>query len=184
MRHKDRTLPQDARTFAEWAHSNAGQKRKYTGEPYIVHPDEVAALVGSVTDDEAMIAAAYLHDVVEDTCVSLERIRELFGDDVAGLVGMLTDVSRPEDGNRSTRKALDLAHIATACPRAKTIKLADVISNTASISAHDQRFAKTYIPEMMLLLGVLTEGNQALYAKATAAVISAAQSSIAKVGAP
>lgn len=140
--------------------------RKYTGEPYIVHPDEVAGIVASVTDDQAMIAAAYLHDVVEDTAVSLDRVRELFGDDVAGLVEMLTDVSKPEDGNRKARKAIDRNHTASASPRAKTIKLADLISNTASIVTHDAEFAKVYLAEKRLLLDVLREGDATLYAEA------------------
>lgn len=140
-----------------------GQVRKYTGEPYINHPIAVARILSEVTDDANMVAAALLHDTVEDTDATLEEIEELFGVDVAELVEMLTDVSKPEDGNRVQRKAIDRAHTAKAAPRAKTIKLADLIHNTSSITAHDPKFAKVYMEEKKLLLEVLTEGDERLY---------------------
>ena len=59
------------------ARAHEGQVRKYTGEPYLTHPFAVAGLVRSVTDDEDMVAAAILHDVVEDSDVPLSLIREL-----------------------------------------------------------------------------------------------------------
>ena len=64
-----------AAEFAKAAHEGIDQRRKYTNEPYIVHPQLVAEIVSSVTDDEDMICAAWLHDVVEDTPVTLEEIR-------------------------------------------------------------------------------------------------------------
>lgn len=152
----------------EWfaAKAHVGQKRKYTGEPYIAHPAAVVALVQSVPHTPEMIAAAWLHDTVEDTDTTLDDVREAFGDAVADLVEMLTDVSRPEDGNRAARKALDREHIAKASPQAKTIKLADLIDNSRSIMAHDPTFARVYLAEKRLLLDVLTEGDPTLYAMA------------------
>lgn len=160
------SLRKKARDFAAAAHEKVGQKRKYTGEPYIVHPEEVAEIVASVGGDEAMIAAAYLHDTVEDTEVTLDEILTEFGADVAELVEMLTDVSRPEDGNRATRKALDLAHTAKASPRAKTVKLADMISNAKDIGQHDPHFSRVYFVEKERLLAVLQEGHPTLYERA------------------
>ena len=124
--------------FATIAH--ADQKRKYTGKPYIVHPIEVMQIVSTVEHDEAMLAAALLHDVVEDTDIDLDTIRDVFGDDVASLVDDLTDVSKPEDGNRKVRKALDREHSAQASARAQTIKLADLISNSSDILENDPKF--------------------------------------------
>lgn len=164
MRHMNRTLVQDADTFAEWAHGE--QKRKYTGEAYIMHPREVAEIVASVTDDDVTIAAALLHDVVEDTGVSIERIEELFGFEVAEVVYGLTDQSLPTDGNRAVRKAIDREHLANGCERVHTIKLADMISNTRSILRHDRNFAKVYLKEKAELLKVLTRGNKDLMRKA------------------
>lgn len=156
-----------ARTFALAAHSAVAQLRKYTNEPYIVHPAEVARIVATVPHSYEMLAAAWLHDVVEDTGVTLEIIREEFGEKVAELVGWLTDVSRPEQGNRATRKAIDRAHTAMAPADAQTIKLADLISNTRSIMEHDEAFAKTYLAEKRLLLEVMTKGDRALHAEAS-----------------
>ena len=153
-----------ARIFATAAHAAVGQLRKYTNEPYIVHPAEVVSTVRSVPHTEAMLAAAWLHDVVEDTGVTIETVRAEFGSEVADLVAWLTDVSRPEDGNRAHRKARDREHTAAAPAEAQTVKLADLISNTRSIMAHDPKFAVTYLEEKRALLAVMTRGDATLMA--------------------
>ena len=101
----------DAGTYAEKAHM--GQVRKYTGEPYIVHPSAVAELLRLNYKDttEEMYMAALLHDTVEDTEATHEEIEKFFGKEVSDLVRGLTDISKPEDGNRATRKAIDRDHI-------------------------------------------------------------------------
>ena len=159
-----------ARVFATAAHAAVAQLRKYTNEPYIVHPAEVVSIVKTVDHTPEMLAAAWLHDTVEDTGVSIEVIRAEFGAEVAELVGWLTDVSRPDHGNRAARKAVDRAHSAGAPAAAQTVKLADLISNTASIVAHDPEFAKVYLKEKALLLEVMTKGNPELFAKAKAQI--------------
>lgn len=146
--------------FATKAHGD--QKRKYTGDPYIVHPIAVAEIVKTVPHTDAMIAAALLHDVVEDTPVTIEQIKDKFGSEVAELVGWLTDISRPENGNRKTRKSLDRDHSANAPAEAQTIKLADLIHNTKSIEKHDPHFWKVYKQEKIALLDVLTKGDRSL----------------------
>jgi len=157
-----------AQVYAMAAHAAVGQRRKYTGEPYIVHPAEVAKIVAGVpgaTPD--MVAAAWLHDVVEDTGCTFTDVHMAFGIDIATLVGWLTDVSRPDQGNRAYRKSVDRAHSAEAPAEAQTIKLADLISNSRSIMEHDPAFAKTYLEEKRLLLAVMTKGNPGLYAEAS-----------------
>jgi (p)ppGpp synthase/HD superfamily hydrolase len=156
-----------ADAFAAAAHGAIKHKRKYTGDDYIVHPREVAAIVATVPHTAEMLAAALLHDTVEDTGVTIETIRAEFGPIVADLVADLTDVSTPDLGNRAVRKSIDLAHTATASPSAKTIKLADLLSNTASIVEHDPGFARVYLKEKTALLKVLTEGDATLLARAT-----------------
>jgi len=155
-----------ARVFATAAHAAVAQLRKYTNEPYIVHPAEVVSIVRTVPHTPAMLAAAWLHDVVEDTGVTLETVRAEFGVEVADLVGWLTDVSRPDHGNRASRKAVDRAHSAAAPASAQTVKLADLISNTRSILEHDVKFARTYLEEKRLLLEVMTKGDATLMAQA------------------
>ena len=156
-----------AQVYAMAAHAAVGQRRKYTGDPYIVHPAEVAKIVAGVpgaTPD--MVAAAWLHDVVEDTGCTFNDIHMGFGIDIATLVGWLTDVSKPEDGPRWYRKKLDREHTAQAPAEAQTIKLADLISNTKSIMAHDEKFAKVYLEEKRMLLDVMTRGDAGLMAEA------------------
>ena len=157
-----------AQVYAMAAHASVQQKRKYTGEPYIVHPSEVASIVASVPGSTPdMVAAAWLHDVIEDTGCTFTDVHMAFGIDIATLVGWLTDVSKPEDGNRAKRKAMDREHTAQAPAEAQTIKLADLISNSRSIMQHDPEFAKTYLEEKRLLLEVLTKGDPGLHAEAS-----------------
>lgn len=148
-----------ARTFATVAHAAVGQVRKYTGEPYINHPVAVARIVKKFNGTESMICAALLHDVVEDTQVSIDLVRAEFGDYIAALVSDLTDVSKPEDGNRAIRKAIDRDHSAAACAEAQTVKVADLIDNGKNIAMHDPDFARVFFKEKALLLGVLTKAD-------------------------
>jgi (p)ppGpp synthase/HD superfamily hydrolase len=166
-------LVDSARRFALWHHNAIGHVRKYTGEPYIEHPRAVVAILKTVPHTPVMLAAAWLHDVVEDTPVSHETIRAAFPAGVAALVEQLTDVSRPSDGNRAARKAIDREHLAQASAQAKTIKLADLIDNTRSIVAHDPAFARVYLREKAQLLTVLTGGDHKLRAYAEIQVASA-----------
>lgn len=150
--------------FARCAHRK--QKRKYTGDPYAVHCQGVAELVAIYTDDKDVIAAACLHDVAEDTDVTADEIRDVFGERVARLVMEVTDVSRPEDGNREARKAIDREYLAASSPVGATIKLADLIDNTSTIVRFDKGFARTYLAEKERLLEVLRHGNAELWQKA------------------
>mgnify|MGYP005984919357 CR=1 FL=1 len=161
------SLEERARRFATRAHGGLGQRRKYTEEPYIVHPAAVAELVRSVSpDDEALLAAAWLHDTVEDTATTPGDIAARFGEDVAQLVAMLTNPTTPATLNRAQRKRLHFAHTAQACPRAQTLKLADIIDNTREILRYDPDFARIYLLEKQIQLEVLTQGNSHLLQKA------------------
>jgi len=155
-----------AQVFATAAHEAVGQKRKYTNSPYWKHPQAVARIVKSVDHTERMLATAWLHDVVEDTSIRIDVISAWFGQEVASYVFYLTDQSKPEDGNRAERKAIDRAHIAKAPPAAMTIKLADLIHNTETIVKYDPNFAKVYLEEKRLLLEVLKEGDSKLWHQA------------------
>lgn len=153
-------LEKRAFDFAKEAHM--AQSRKYTNEPYIVHPLAVAnATRHTIHASEEVFCAALLHDTVEDTPVTDADIRKEFGLVIAMLVYDVTDVSKPEDGNRRVRKQLDLRHLAKACPGAQTIKLCDLEDNTKSIIQHDPGFAVKYMKEKRDLLDVLDRGDPA-----------------------
>ncbi len=171
MSNNDRTtnsLVRRAKEFAVQAHTRIVHLRKYTSAPYAVHLENVAALVSSATDEPETLAAAWLHDVVEDTPVTLDDLEREFGRPVAALVESVTDVSRPADGNRAVRKRKDREHLAKASSAAKTIKLADLIDNCRDICRNDQKFAQVYLAEMNDLLKVLRDGNVQLYDAAVA----------------
>jgi (p)ppGpp synthase/HD superfamily hydrolase len=155
-----------AEQFATRKHAEINHVRKYTGEPYINHPKEVVEILKTVDHTDEMLAAAWMHDTVEDTNTTLDEIEAEFGFKVMVYVKGLTDVSKPEDGNREFRKFLDRKHNAQQLPCVMTIKLADLISNAYSIVERDPKFAKIYIAEMRLLLGVLREGDKTLWKRA------------------
>lgn len=148
------------------AHEALGQKRERTNEPYYVHPFEVAEIVGGVTDDVETIAAAYCHDVIEDTGITREVLASLLTPRVADWVAQVSDFSKPEDGNRGARKAIDRAHYANASPEGKTIKLADIISNLGTINDLESGFARVYIDEIKALLPLLRGGDRRLFYRA------------------
>ena len=155
--------------FAIRAHGD--QKRKYTNEPYINHPMAVATLVDFIADgDEDMICAAILHDVLEDTDVGEGELRKRFGDAITDLVVGLTDVSKPEDGNRADRKAMDRLHTINSPAKVQTIKLADLIDNSRSIVKHDPGFAKVYMAEKRTLIDGMRKGDRTLWLWANAIV--------------
>lgn len=146
-------LVNKAFTFASAAHAAVGQTRKHSGAPYIVHPVEVCAIVSTVEDHTPeMLAAALLHDTVEDTEVSHELIEAMFGKVVMNHVHWLTDISKKSDGNRKTRKAIDRAHTHAAPRQAQTIKVADLIANMRDIGEQDPHFAVVFMKEKRLLL--------------------------------
>lgn len=153
--------------FSAGAHE--GQIRKYTGEPYIVHPCEVMQiLIDSVPNTSTeMLCAALLHDVVEDCGVTSEEIREHFGPIVEDLVFWLTDPPTVPGGpNRAARKAMTRERYSIAPAEAQTIKCADIISNTSTIREYDPDFAVVYLDEIRALLEVLDRAHPVLLAKA------------------
>ena len=150
-----------ARKFAEHAHR--AQVRKYTGEPYFVHLDEVAKLCARFGCSKRAVAAAYLHDAIEDQPVTYEDLLSEFGREVADIVRELTDEPAVDGGpNRRRRKASDLDRLAQASADAQSIKCADMISNTSSIVWHDKDFARRYLPEKRAALTVLTRASPRL----------------------
>ena len=159
-----------AMLFCKVAHNAVGQVRKYGKQPYWTHPFAVMEIVASVPHTEAQLVAALLHDVVEDTQITVAHVANEFGDNVADMVNWLTDKSTLEMGNRAVRKAFDRDRIAMAPPAVQTIKLADLIHNSGSISKHDPGFARIYMQEKRELLAVLTQGDPALHKRATAIV--------------
>src|SRR5947209_10353476 len=120
-----------AASFA--AEKHAHQKRKgENGEPYFNHLLEVAELIAASSPqlDVQLVMAAFLHDTVEDTGVTLQELEQRFGKDVADLVAEVTDdKSLP----KKTRKQLQVEHTPEKSSRAQTLKLADKISNLRAI---------------------------------------------------
>ena len=117
--------------FAVEAHS--GTERRCKGYPYIIHLMEAAAIVATMTNDQELLAAAVLHDTVEDTDVTIEQIRELFGDRVAELVQHET---APLDESLTWRekKTAQLKQLADAPHDSKIVALGDKFSNMSGIA--------------------------------------------------
>lgn len=151
-----------ARDVATVAHE--GQTRKYTGRPYVEHCREVAYLCLKHGLPDEVIAAAWLHDTLEDTDVELIDLVRVFPADVVANVVYMTDAAT--EGNRATRKAAECARLATGSPDQQSLKLADLIDNTSSIVEHDPKFAKTYLVEKRALLDALTDAKPSIRTEA------------------
>jgi (p)ppGpp synthase/HD superfamily hydrolase len=117
------------------ARRHVRQRRKgAAAEPYLNHAAEVACLLAEATggEDAVLVAAGWLHDTLEDTETKRDELAQLFGEDVALLVGEVTDdKSLP----KAERKRLQIAHAPEKTDRAKALKIADKISNLRSLMA-------------------------------------------------
>jgi (p)ppGpp synthase/HD superfamily hydrolase len=150
--------------FAHGAFTAVGQRRKFTNLPYITHCLEILEILERAEDTyDTMRYAAILHDCVEDTAMTPQDITDNFGERVADLVEQVTDIARPEDGVRAVRIRINIAHLMNATPEGKTIKLADIISNCSNIVAQNRKFASMYLPEKLLTLEALKEGDRKLW---------------------
>ena len=131
---KDMDLFERALCYAIEKHS--GQKRKLVNIPYILHPMEVAAIVGTMTDDQATLAAAVLHDTVEDTDATIEEIEEKFGKRVSLIVMTETEEKREGTPAAQTWKLRKLETLAmlenTKDLSVKMLWLGDKLSNIRS----------------------------------------------------
>ncbi|MDR3492673.1 MAG: HD domain-containing protein [Gammaproteobacteria bacterium] len=160
---------ENAKKFAIDAHESINQKRKYTDEPYHIHCERVVEILSKVITDEEILAAAWMHDILEDVTphnedYSEEKIRNLFGDRICNIVIKLTD-SKLEDGNRAARKARDRMRLESASIETKTIKLADLTDNFIDIQKNDPGFAMVIAREMELLLPCLAGGDSMLFSR-------------------
>lgn len=158
--HHPSHVVRQALDVAQWAHD--GQTRRYTGEPFVLHPVAVAHVVSAYERDPLVLAAALLHDVVEDTEVTAQDLAARFPASVVRMVLSLTNPAGPEDGDRASQKAINHAHVAGADSRAQTIKYADVFLNVQSIARHDPDFARTYLREKAALIAQLDRGHPRL----------------------
>ena len=138
-----------------------GQKRK-SGEPYIVHPILVAAITAAFSNDETMVQAALLHDVVEDTPFDIEDLREEFGDDVAHLVEGLTKIVEIRDeelapsgsDERLINSALTFRKMLIASIkdiRVLVIKLCDRLHNMLTLDALPPQKQKRIAEETLVV---------------------------------
>ena len=151
-----------------------GQVRKYTGDPYWMHPMDVATTFAQYDNTAGGIEIALCHDLLEDTaCSSLELFHFLttmdYSMELAGFickgVEELTDVYTKEafpEYNRKKRKQLEAERLATISSVAQSVKYADFLDNTKSIVENDPHFAKIYLKEKQVALSYMDKGNTAL----------------------
>ena len=148
----------DVFEFAKWAH--IGQERKFSGEPYINHPVRVSLMATEHGLGHIQIAAALLHDLVEDCDVSLDEITERFGRHVANVVWGLTNYEARNGGpddtmNRAERKAADRLWLAAQSPGVKSLKFLDMIDNILDRPSADS-FMVVMLGELRLLADAMT----------------------------
>lgn len=121
--------------FAVKAHANTERRGK--GYPYIVHPLEAVEIVATMTPDQELLAAAALHDTVEDTEVTVEQLRAEFGERIASLVADESDVmpaGMTEEASWHQRKQAAINRLSKASHDAKMVALGDKLSNIRAIA--------------------------------------------------
>ena len=131
----DTSLLDRAIMFAVRAH--AGTERRGKGFPYIIHPMEAMEIVSTMTSDQELLAAAALHDVVEDTPYTEEDIRAEFGDRIASIVAAESDTFQEgvsEEDSWHSRKRAAIERLAKASMDANTVALGDKLSNMRAIA--------------------------------------------------
>lgn len=131
----DTSLLDRALVFA--VHAHAGTERRGKGFPYIVHPLEAVEIVATMTCDQELLAAAALHDTVEDTDVTVEQIRAEFGERIAALVASESDIvfsGVSEEDSWHARKQAAIDRLARASRDAKMVALGDKLSNLRAIA--------------------------------------------------
>lgn len=131
----DTRLLDRAIVFAVQAH--AGTERRGKGFPYIVHPMEAVGIVATMTNDQELLAAAALHDTIEDTDTTIEQIKSEFGDRVAALVASESEdrkdgISKEESWH--ARKQAVIERLANAPLDSKIVALGDKLSNMRAIA--------------------------------------------------
>lgn len=123
-----------AYNYAEMAHSNA--QTRFSGERYFIHPYNVAMILADLHVDVQTIAAGLLHDVVEDTGITLNDIKKEFGDEIANMVDGVTKLSKVKYRNKEERQAESLRKMIIAMSkdiRVVIIKLADRLHNIRTL---------------------------------------------------
>ena len=131
----DTSLLDRAIEFAVRAH--AGTERRGKGFPYIVHPMEAMEIVSTITSDQELLAAAALHDTVEDTDVTVEDLRSEFGDRIAAIVASESDEFEDgvsEEDSWHARKQAAIDRLAAASMDSKIVALGDKLSNMRAIA--------------------------------------------------
>lgn len=159
------------RDFADRAHGD--QTRKYTHERYIVHPERVMNICRAHTSKQSILAAALLHDVLEDTKTTKEEVFD-FLTGIMGytsaqvttrLVEELTDEYEKKkypNWNRAKRKYMESERLAKVSAEAQTVKYADILDNTQEIVQQDPHFARKYLQECKIMLEKMTKGHTKL----------------------
>jgi len=145
--------------FAKMHHDNTGALRAHNGEPYISHPIEVALIVARWGGTNQEIQGALKHDVVEDTKVCNDEIKNRFNAEQAEINEGVTSPATKLDGNRERRVAINTLHLFFAPASSKLIKLGDIRHNTDDLHLHDPERAKTYIPEKWMQIHAVYNHN-------------------------
>lgn len=158
--------------FADKAHGN--QVRKYIPRRYIIHPVRVMKRCRQYTGEFHVLAAALLHDVLEDTKVGRDELMSFLetvtntalAEKILNLVVELTDIYTVENFpylDRKARKMMEASRLEHISPEAQLIKYADIMDNTNEIVDCDPDFAMTYLEECSMLLGKMILGDFELY---------------------
>jgi len=179
-RTPDRSLfdQKELRVMDFAAHWHRNQKRKYTAEPYVNHLAAVAKTVKEYIKDSRIVAAAFCHDLYEDTTCEEKELLSLLKEagytpeeviSINMMVWELTDefvTKKYPKINRRERKKREAQRLWKISSEAQNVKYADLIDNSTDLAVNDPGFGKKYLEEMIQILKNMDQGQVALYKKA------------------
>jgi guanosine-3',5'-bis(diphosphate) 3'-pyrophosphohydrolase len=168
-------LIQSIEEFARKAHGN--QQRKFEPGPYVIHLIRVKNICQEYTPDAVVLSAALLHDVLEDTEVKAEELRQFLqtvteqktAGNILNLVIDLTDIYTKNNypqWNRRKRKKMEAERLSRVRPDAQTIKYADIIDNSHTIVHAEDGFASVYLHEARVIIDMMKKGHPELRSRA------------------
>jgi len=154
MSFSEYALLKKAKEFDTTKHE--GQKRKFGGQPYIVHPEAVADIITKFQGNTKLQIVAWLHDTLEDTNTSIEELTNEFG---AEIINLIIELTTPKSVIKSEKGKYLLDKMNHMSEDALTVKLADRLNNVSDFNIAPDSFVNKYKPETEFILNGLKNLN-------------------------
>jgi len=178
-----KALQRTCALFAESRYRQANVRRRYTDEPYIVHAADVVGILRAIPSaSEVMLAAAWLHGLLDKTDVTEEKLERVAGREVARICSALSARNVGLEGNRAMRLIMVNIKLLGGTRSVQTLKAAEIIANTRDIVERDRDFARGWLKEKAVQIKLLEDCHEGLRRRAAVMVADALAAAEATAG--